>query len=78
MVKMERRDAPGCILKTERTEFIAWHNKVVKGRTRHDYEAPGVAAYRLEVSFTKSKEESCRGIINFVLDLIMGYPNTYI
>lgn len=56
MVEMERRDGPGCILKIERTEFIAWHNKMVKGRTRHDYEAPGVAAYRLEVSFTKSKK----------------------
>lgn len=56
MVEMERRNGPRFILKIERTEFIAWHNKVFKRRTRDDYEAPSVAAHRLEVSFTKSKK----------------------
>lgn len=56
MVEMERRDGLGCILKIERTEFIAWLSGEVQGGTRDNYEAPSLDSWETGTVIHKAKE----------------------
>lgn len=80
LVELERRDGLGRISKAEKTKCVPFLNRVVKERIRDGYEAPSLGSLETgSVSHKVKREGVCLWeIINFILDLIMGYPNTNI